>query len=268
MLPAPCYVIADAHLGVAPAETERELLAFLRAFPSDGRALVINGDLFDFWFEWKEAVPRRGVRVLGELARLHDAGVEILWIAGNHDCWGGEVLRRDLGLAYHMGAWRGSIGGWDTLIEHGDGLRAVEDAPYRRLRRVLRHPLSIWAYRRLHPDWGTWLALRSSHTSRNMRPRDGGEGLRQVAASTLSHAGAPQLYVLAHSHVATLEPLGTGIFGNPGAWLDGPQALKITADRIERLTWQSGRFVVTQSLPHPGPTPGATAAPTGGGMTR
>jgi hypothetical protein len=90
-----------------------------------------------------------------------------------------------------------------------------------------------------------------------------------VAASTLSDAGAPQLYVLAHSHVAALEPLGAGIFANPGAWLDGPQALKITTDRVERLTWQSGRFEVTQSLPHPGPTHGATrAAPTGGGTTR
>jgi len=267
MLPTPCYVIADAHLGVAPDETERELLAFLRAFPSDGRSLVIDGDLFDFWFEWKEAVPRRGVRVLGELARLHDAGVEVLWIAGNHDCWGADVLRRDLGLTYHVGPWRGTIGGWDTLIEHGDGLREIEDARYRRLRRVLRHPWSVWAYRWIHPDLGTWLALRSSHTSRNMRPRDGGEGLRRVAATVLSRTGAPQLYVLAHSHVSALEPLGMGIFANPGAWLDGPQGLKITADRIERLTWQSGRFEVMQSLPRP--TVGtANGSVSGGGTTR
>jgi len=252
MLPAPCYVIADAHLGVAPAETERELLAFLRQFPADGRSLVINGDLFDFWFEWKEVVPRRGVRVLGELARLHDAGVEILWIAGNHDCWGGEVLRRDLGLSYQVGSWRGPIGGWDTLIEHGDGLREVEDAPYRRLRRVLRHPWSVLAYRWIfHPDVASWLALRSSHTSRNMRPRDEGEGLRRVAAAQLSANGAPQLYVLAHSHVAALEPLGGGVFANPGAWLDGPQLLRVSAERIERGVWQSGRFEVTDSLPHP-----------------
>lgn len=251
MLPAPCYVIADAHLGVAPAETERELLAFLRAFPSDGRSLVINGDLFDFWFEWGEAVPRRGVRVLGELARLRDAGVAILWIAGNHDCWGGDVLRQDLGLTYHVGAWRGAIGGWDTLIEHGDGLRPKEDAPYRRLRRVLRHPLSVWAYRWIHPDVGTWLALRSSHTSRHMRPRDGGEGLRQVAATRLAAPDAPALYLLAHSHVAALEPLGRGVFANPGAWLDGPQLLRITAASIEHGRWGASGFEMELRLPRP-----------------
>jgi len=83
----------------------------------------------------------------------------------------------------------------------------------------------------------------------------------------LSRTGAPQLYVLAHSHVSALEPLGMGIFANPGAWLDGPQGLKITADRIERLTWQSGRFEVMQSLPRP--TVGtANGSVSGGGTTR
>ena len=64
MLPAPCYVLSDAHLGAAPADTERDLLGLLRGLPSDARALVINGDLFDFWFEWRHAIPRVGVRVL------------------------------------------------------------------------------------------------------------------------------------------------------------------------------------------------------------
>lgn len=81
--------------------------------------------------------------MLGELGRLVDGGLPVLWIAGNHDCWGGEVLRRDIGVTYHEGPWRGTLGGWDTLIEHGDGLREKEDAPYRRLRAVLRHPWAI-----------------------------------------------------------------------------------------------------------------------------
>jgi hypothetical protein len=84
-----------------------------------------------------------------------------------------------------------------------------------------------------------------------MRPRDGGEGLRRVATSVLSSAEAPQLYVLAHSHVAALEPLGGGIFANPGAWLDGPQGLRITADRVERILWRSGGVESGHSLPHP-----------------
>jgi hypothetical protein len=67
MLPGPVYLLADAPIGVAPIETERSLVAFLRALPGDAGSVVINGDLFDFWFEWKHALPRVGLRVLGEL---------------------------------------------------------------------------------------------------------------------------------------------------------------------------------------------------------
>ncbi len=248
MLPAPCYVLSDAHIGAAPAESERELLALLRGLPGDARSVVINGDLFDFWFEWRHVVPRAGVRVLGELARLVDAGIPVLWIAGNHDCWGGDVLRRDIGADYHVGAWRGAIAGWDTLIEHGDGLREVEDRPYRRLRTVLRHPLCIRLFRWLHPDWGTWLALRSSHTSRNMRPRDAGEGLRKVAHARLHAPDAPQLLVFGHSHVRTLERVAGRVFANPGAWLDAPTFLRVTPGRVELCRWGAEGRTVEASM--------------------
>lgn len=233
----PTYVLSDAHLGVAPRESERELASLLRALPDDATGLVINGDLFDFWFEWRHVVPRAGVRVLGELAALVERGIPVLWIAGNHDCWGGAVLRDDLGVTYHVGPWRGTLGGWDTVVEHGDGLRVAEDAPYRRLRAVLRNPLAIRLYRWLHPDWGTALALRSSHTSRNYRPRDGGEGLRTVAHARLSATDAPEAIVFGHSHVATLERAGRGVFANPGAWLDQPRFLRFTPERVELCRW-------------------------------
>ena len=186
MLPAPCLIVSDAHLGAAPPEAEQSLLRLLDLARIEAKSLVLNGDVFDFWFEWKQVMPRTGFRTLAALAALRDSGVPITWIAGNHDCWGGETLSRDVGVDYHIGPWSGSIGGWNTLIEHGDGLRDVEDAPYRRLKRVLRNPVAIWAFRNLlHPDWATAVAKRSSHTSRNMRPRDGGEGLKRVALDRL-----------------------------------------------------------------------------------
>ncbi len=248
MLPAPCYVLSDAHLGAAPPETERDLVAFLRAIPGDAKSLVINGDLFDFWFEWRHAIPRVGVRVLGELARIREQGVPVLWVAGNHDCWGGDVLRRDLGLDYHVGPWRGSAGGWETLVEHGDGLRPKEDAPYRRLRAVLRHPWCVALFRLLHPDFGTWLAMKSSHTSRNMRPRDGGAGLRAVAGERLGAPGAPDLLIFGHSHARSMERIGRGIFANPGAWMDGPHYLRLVPDRVELRRWTPAGGVVEETL--------------------
>lgn len=251
MFPSPVYLLSDAHLGVAPAEGERDLLDFLHWLPGQAGGLVINGDLFDFWFEWRHVLPRAGVRVLGALARVRAAGIPVLYIAGNHDCWGGEILREDLDLQYHVGPWRGSLAGWDALIEHGDGLRPEADAPYRRLRRVLRHPWSVRMYRWIHPDVGTWLALKSSHTSRNYRPSDGGEGLRSVARERLAAADAPQLLVFGHSHLSDLESMGRGVFANPGAWLDAPTFLRITDETVASCRWVNGAVLEERRLSRP-----------------
>ena len=97
VLPSPCYVFSDTHLGAASSEVERQLLAFLRHLPGRARSLVINGDLFEFWFEWRSVIPRPSFRVLAALADLVESGVPVLWVAGNHDCWGGDVLRERCG---------------------------------------------------------------------------------------------------------------------------------------------------------------------------
>lgn len=230
-------MIGDAHLGVAPPESERALLAFLRWLPGRARSLVIMGDLFDFWFAWRHAMPRVGFRVLAALADLKDAGVEVLWIGGNHDCWGGDVLMAETGATYSLEPWRDHIGPWSTLLMHGDGLREVEDAPYRRLRRVLRHPLAIAAFGWLHPNLSTRVAMASSHTSRHRRARDAGRGLLAVGTAALSSADSPSLVIHGHSHVPMLTPAGNGWYANAGAWYLDQQFLRIDDDRIARVVW-------------------------------
>lgn len=237
MLPTPSFVIGDAHLGVASKAVEQSLLGFLRQLPGRGRSLVIMGDLFDFWFGWRHVMPRAGYRVLAALADLRDAGIEVVWIGGNHDCWGGDVLQAETGAQYTLDSWRGGIGAWDALLQHGDGLRVVEDAPYRRLRTVLRHPLAIRAYGWLHPDFATRVALASSDTSRHRRAGDEGRGLLQVGTAALSSDGGPNLVIHGHSHVPMLQRAGRGWYANAGAWYLDQQYLRIDDDRITRCAW-------------------------------
>lgn len=230
-------MVGDAHLGVASTASEQRLRRLLTTLPHAARSVVIMGDLFDFWFAWRRVMPRTGFRTLSALADLHDAGVPVLWIGGNHDCWGGEALREETGAAYTLTPWRGAIGGWDALLAHGDGLRDVEDAPYRRLRAVLRNPLAIRAYSWLHPNWAADLALASSKTSRKGRALDGGLGLLKVAQHALVQHGGPSLVLHGHSHVPTLQPHGRGAYGNAGAWYLDHQYLVIEDDAISR--WQA-----------------------------
>ncbi|HXT15904.1 MAG TPA: UDP-2,3-diacylglucosamine diphosphatase [Gemmatimonadaceae bacterium] len=238
MLNAPCYVLSDAHLGFAHDDVERSVIAFLRHVATHAGSLLINGDLFEFWFEWKTVIPRRAFRAVAALADVVDAGVPVTMIAGNHDCWGGDVLRNDVGVDYRFGPLVADIGGWKTHVDHGDGLRPAEDKGYRALRRVLRNRLAIRAYRWLHPDLATPLATHSSNTSRTYTARDGGRGLRDAAERVAAADPSLDLIVFGHSHVATLERLAAGpVYANPGSWLDAPTFLVIDDERVAMRQW-------------------------------
>ena len=93
-------VVSDAHLGVTPPAVEAALLAFLEAVPTLGDCLLINGDLFDFWFSYSRVIPRRGFHVAAALARPARR-MPVLMVGGNHDRWGGDFWERDLGSRFH-----------------------------------------------------------------------------------------------------------------------------------------------------------------------
>jgi UDP-2,3-diacylglucosamine hydrolase len=249
VLPPPAYVISDAHLGFATRDVEKSLVRFFRHLHGRAGSLVINGDLFEFWFEWRSVMPRGTFRVLAAIADLRETGVPVLMIGGNHDCWGGEILRDDVGIDFRVDPWQGVLGGWRARIEHGDGLRGREDRGYRALRRVLRHPLSIRLFRWLHPDVGSALAARSSHTSRAHQAKDGGSGLRDAATQQLAAQKEIELLVYGHSHVAELCRIGNAVYANAGSWLNQPTFLRVTPDRIELQRWNgSGEGVDLHAL--------------------
>jgi UDP-2,3-diacylglucosamine hydrolase len=241
-LAAPCYVLSDSHIGVTPSDVELRVLSFIESLHGHAGSLVINGDLLDFWFEWRHVVPRAGYRVVAALSTLARSGTPVLWIAGNHDCWGADVVRQ-AGILFMEGAWRGTLAGWHAHVEHGDGLRGAEDRGYRALRKVLRHSWAIRAFRFLHPDWGTALARGSAHASRAYRAPDEGRGLQEVAFRLLADNAELDLVVFGHSHVAALEPAPShGVYANAGEWLIDPTFLRIERERIELVRWGSDRY--------------------------
>lgn len=238
-LPTPCFVVGDAHLGIASPESERALLRWLRAASAQAKSVVIMGDLFDFWFAWKYAMPREGFRVLSAIADIVDANIPVIWLGGNHDCWHGEALEAETGVRYTLHPWHGSIGSWRAELLHGDGLREKEDAPYRRLRSLLRNPLAIRAFGWLHPTLATKLASFSSKGSRHLRAADEGKALLHVATRRLSEPNGPDLIMHGHTHMAKLERAGYGVYANAGAWYVDQQFIRIDDDSISSLAWSN-----------------------------
>ena len=163
------YFLSDFHLGapnaIASLEREQQLVQFLKQAKADAAAIFIVGDIFDFWFEYKHAVPRGFVRLLGKIAELTDAGIPVHWFIGNHDMWIFDYLPQECGITLHkepvLVEWEGK----KLLIGHGDGL-GPGDASYKFLKWFFRSAFCQWAFARLHPNFGIALAKWSSGYSR------------------------------------------------------------------------------------------------------
>ncbi|HET8650152.1 MAG TPA: metallophosphoesterase, partial [Gemmatimonadales bacterium] len=143
-------VIADAHLGAAPPQTERDLIRFLAAMPDLGDLLLINGDLFDFWFSYRRVIPRHGLRVAAALARLREQ-VPIIMIGGNHDRWDDAFWRDDLGIDFAPDQRRFEAAGRQVLAVHGDGLTDPRFSA-RMLHWLIARRSFVASFRALHPD--------------------------------------------------------------------------------------------------------------------
>ena len=164
------YFISDIHLGVpnAAASRKREklLVNWLDEVKADAAEIFIVGDLFDFWFEYRRAVPKGFTRILGKLAEISDSGIPIHFFTGNHDLWMFGYFEAELGIqVYHEPVSRKLLGK-DFFIGHGDGL-GPGDTGYKWLKKLFRNPTAQWLYRTLvHPDIGIKLADYFSRRSR------------------------------------------------------------------------------------------------------
>ncbi len=220
----PVYLTSDIHLGAVPPDTERAFVSWLEHCGREASQVIINGDLFDFWFEYGSVVPRGHTRVLGALAALVDAGIPVLFMGGNHDWWGGDFLRDEIGVAFRQDPAVLDIQGRRVLLAHGDGLGSG-DLGYRVLRHLLRGGPTRFAFRWLHPDVGAWVARRVSKTGL----RDGESLEKQKARSRFLEAWATSrlaespeldLVVLGHTHIPLLREVAPGRFYlNSGDWL-------------------------------------------------
>ncbi len=168
----PVVLIADAHLGVHSREREaareERLHGFLRSLAGRAARLVVAGDLFDFWFEYRSAVPRRHFATLAILRSLRESGTALTYLNGNHDFWLGRFLAAEVGFETVAGPLALEAQRRRLWVHHGDGL-VGGDLGYRALRAVIRHPASIALYGLLHPDVGIPLAHQVSRWSRQSR---------------------------------------------------------------------------------------------------
>jgi UDP-2,3-diacylglucosamine hydrolase len=236
-------VVGDAHLGSADPGDERAFHDFLGAVPSLARRLIITGDLFDFWFEYRAVIPRRPFRTLARLAALVEQGVAVDLFGGNHDRWGGTFWDRDLGIPFHGEGAEMVLAGRKAWVAHGDGLTETRLGG-RLIHRVTRHPLTVGTFRLLPPNLGFWLADRLSGGLAEANRSE--EAIERAARAQEAYARAlldrrPELglVILAHTHRQRLVEHKPGRFYlNAGQWMVDRQYAVVDEDEIKLMKWE------------------------------
>lgn len=237
-MPRPIHrlvVVSDAHLGAVPREVEEAFLDFLDQVPSLGDGLLINGDLFGFWFSYRRAIPRAGIRVVARLAALARR-IPVLMTGGNHDRWGAPFWD-ELGVWFDPSELRFALGESTALAMHGDQIPGVT-LGNRLKSRLFTSPIASLGFRLLPADLGFRFTAPLAAPSRSPRALalEEATAARQLewVRGTLLNGAPAGLVILGHSHRSAAIELAPGRrYLNPGAWFDGYRYAVVTEAELE-----------------------------------
>ncbi|MDB5232645.1 MAG: UDP-2,3-diacylglucosamine diphosphatase [Chitinophagaceae bacterium] len=163
------YFLSDFHLGAPDYSSslvrEKKIVHFFDSIKHDAEQIFIVGDIFDFWYEYKKVIPKGYVRLLGKLAELSDAGIQLHFFVGNHDMWVKDYFIEELRMKVYFEPQTFEWNNIKFYIGHGDGL-GPGDKGYKMMKKVFRNSFCQWLFGQLHPSWGIGLANYFSRKSR------------------------------------------------------------------------------------------------------
>ena len=164
------YFVSDVHLGLDvndPAAREARFVSFLNSLPQQTDALYMLGDIWDFWYEYRDVVPKGYVRVFAALQSLMDRGVKVFFFPGNHDVWTYSYFE-SLGMKKLSQPALVEIDGSRFCLGHGDSLgpvppgsRLIHSVFHCRFLQKLFSTLHPWVAFRIATGWS--LSSRLSH---------------------------------------------------------------------------------------------------------
>jgi UDP-2,3-diacylglucosamine hydrolase len=231
----PAYFLGDAHLGVEPPGAvpyrENLLIELLRSWKGAASHVVILGDLFEFWYEYRYYVNKEHFHLFRALTELVESGVQVHLLRGNHDFAYGDFFPKNLGVQVSSNL-KLDIQGKMIFFTHGDGV-ARSDWSYRVFRKILNNPLNQWLFRQIHPDWGMGLARLVGRRSRKFGV-DREIKLDEYLAWAERAIGKNncQICVHGHHHIPGIWPVKTGLVASPGEWIKKLTYLRFEAGEL------------------------------------
>jgi UDP-2,3-diacylglucosamine hydrolase len=225
---AATFFISDIHVGLQDKQSEElkldnleRLFAIIRA---EGRSLYMLGDIFDYWMEFRHLIPKGFTRFYCMLFDLVRSGIEVTYLAGNHDFYLGRFFDEELGVKTLYGVQDVVIDGSKFILAHGDGL-GKGDIGYKLFAHLIRNPFNIALLTRFHPDFAIGIMKRYSRLSRDKKP---GIDLLETDrlgnyAKSLAQEKDFDYFVCGHNHVhgITVLPGAARSYVNLGSWING-----------------------------------------------
>jgi len=226
----PVFFVSDHHFGLdtewTSLEREKIFVNWLDDVKNHAGAIFILGDLFDVWYEYKTAVPKGFVRVLGKLAELTDNGIPVYFFTGNHDMWMLDYFEKELNIPVYFNPVEATINDKNFLLGHGDGL-GPGDKKYKLLKKLFTNKIAQWAFRWLHPDLGLRLAQYLSRENKAISGEydqkflgEANEWLYLYSKEYLKKNPHIDFFVFGHRHLPLQMKLNDkSFYYNSGDWL-------------------------------------------------
>lgn len=241
------YFASDFHLGVpdylSSRKREDKICRWLDMAAQDATEIYLLGDVFDFWFEYKQVVPRGFVRLLGKLAELTDRGIQITMFKGNHDMWMFGYLTQECGVKIVSNELEISRNEKTFYLHHGDGL-GPGDKLYKLLRTLFRSRVNQWLFERLHPNFGMGLGNYLSRRSRISQKGRYEEYMGDDSEFLLQHCKQLQALksydymIFGHRHLVLDISVGNGRYINLGEWVSGCTYAKFDGTELKLNKFQ------------------------------
>lgn len=223
------FFASDFHLGV-PNEKEsnireRKIVQWLDDIKLECTHLFLLGDIFDYWFEYKDVVPRGYILLLAKLQELHESGITIYYFTGNHDMWVQDYFSQTFGAIVFRKQQAFVINGKRCMVGHGDGL-GPKDLGYKFIKGVFAFRPNRKLYGCLHPRHSFAIARFFSHKSRTMTSADeisymgdDKEMLVQYCQQIIQHEDI-HFFIYGHRHLMIEKNIGDkAVYFNIGDWI-------------------------------------------------
>ena len=237
------YFASDFHFGVPDRESnlrrEEAVVGWLDRISADADHLFLLGDIFDFWFEYRDVVPKGYFCFLSKLLEIRKKGVNIYYFTGNHDMWVGDYFEKELGMEIFRTQQIFRINGKRCVVGHGDGLDP-KDKGYLIIKRIFAFRPNILLYGALPPLWAFAIARKCSHTSRKKTGREDfhkndEDIMLDSIQDYLRQDRTIDFFIFGHRHLPLKIQIENAVYFNAGDWLTHNSYLRFSPETFDLL---------------------------------